>query len=631
MPVLLPKTLTLTHRLALISVLLPAAGHALTLGELQLQSYIGQPFRATIPYTLNADEALYSDCISLSKADGDIPDLDNASITLRSRNERSGMLLISSANLLGEPAIKVGIRIACENLNLSRSYTAFLEVAPLTASSLPVSSRTSTKQQTITTRSSTTLADIASRYYPASSSQYSLYLDKLLDANPDYGRDTPIAIDSEIVIPTQLRSRKKPEPKPVATETGLLRLDGALSSTPQPQTMRGSDAEYARLLEQKIAELNQLQEKMQLEVTQLNMRLVQMNSAASAPQAASASMASSATTIIASTASATSIPQPAPAELTEHQAPVAEDRSSSLVFWGTLGGLIFASLVALIVFLRRRSANGSAQWQQDDELSPADDISTQESPRTIVGFLTKNTMLSMLTRQERPPNIEVQDIAYDMEHAQALIAQGEVVEAIDVLYHCIDEDPTDIERWLMLFRLFRQQGMKTEYAQLARNLRHHPHDAADWELVRNIGAKLDPENPLYLREQAKPITQAASEAPAFEHTPEYARTLAPSKPIANDLQLDLASPENPDISLMTTLMQSSSAMPFPTQVAEPENHMLDLPDLSATGEEITAVSVHDKELEELALKIQAEPDEQIGILELDLEPPEPPKDDKKSS
>jgi hypothetical protein len=116
--------------------------------------------------------------------------------------------------------------------------------------------------------------------------------------------------------------------------------------------------------------------------------------------------------------------------------------------------------------------------------------------------------------------IEVSDYgSNDLAQIQVMLAQGDVAEAIDLLYKSIDEEPEDIERWLMLFRVFRQQGMKTEYANLAKNLRTIVRDEADWELVRNIGAKLDPDNHLYRRtENSLPeVAESANARPTSSH------------------------------------------------------------------------------------------------------------------
>jgi len=56
----------------------PAA--ALQLGELEVQSALGQPLRASIAYALRPDEQLFSDCVVIKPAFG-LPALDRATIT----------------------------------------------------------------------------------------------------------------------------------------------------------------------------------------------------------------------------------------------------------------------------------------------------------------------------------------------------------------------------------------------------------------------------------------------------------------------------------------------------------------------------------------------------------------------
>jgi hypothetical protein len=125
----------------------------------------------------------------------------------------------------------------------------------------------------------------------------------------------------------------------------------------------------------------------------------------------------------------------------------------------------------------------------------------------------------------------------------------------------------------MLFRLFRQQGMKTEYAHLAKNLRLIHHDAADWELVRNIGAKLDPDNPLYFR--------ASSRNAAPQHTANYAHAFGLDQPVhaKAKLDLDLEATLSPDLSMLLSMAQES---PPATRVrpATPDAIAMDVEELN---------------------------------------------------
>jgi hypothetical protein len=209
-------------------------------------------------------------------------------------------------------------------------------------------------------------------------------------------------------------------------------------------------------------------------------------------------------------------------------------------------------------------------------------------------------MMSMLHAPGQ--GIEVSDYgSNDLARIQIMLAQGDVSDAIDLLYKSIDEDPEDIERWLMLFRVFRQQGMKTEYAALAKNLRLVVKDEGDWELVRNIGAKLDPDNHLYRRTE-NPLNEVAeSMRPAGPH-----------------LDLDIH-PEVPAPSMMQAFLApktAATAAPLVAVAVAPavaeatEEILLDLHLPETTGNQIQGSDTLPTDVEEA-----------IPVFEVDLLPP----------
>ncbi|WP_348946424.1 hypothetical protein ABHF33_07755 [Chitinibacter sp. FCG-7] len=611
-----PCRTRIASSLALIGFLLPMSSQALTLGELELQSYVGQPFRAAVPYKTHSGETLTADCLNITAASStDLPGLGRASISLSSHNDRGGLIHIASQQMIGEPTIAFGIQIDCSGLQLTRNFTAFLNIAPAgeppaptqlkradssTANSLP-----NRDPQILIARSNTTLAELTKRYYPRGTPQYPRYLNKLISVNPGYDANTPIAAGTEIVIPDLLKSVKKPRPPVAKAESGLLRLDGEALPPAKPKAIPASSSDYTRELEQKVKDLNELQAKMQLEIAQLNLRLAQMNSLIASDVAAS--MVAPAAPAIASSASTASTAQPASKQVQAQpeaaSTPVQTSENTDWIWWlaGTAGLAAIAAAIALLV---RRKRN--VTWHEDDlSVQDTSHFGPNPVPRTAMGMLSKNTMMSMLHLGGSNQGIEVEEgIGNDMARAQMLIAQGETLEAIDVLYHCIDEDPTDIENWLMLFRLFRQQGMKTEYAHLAQNLKMIEHDSADWELVRNIGAKLDPENPLYFREPPKTT---------FEHTASYAHAFGLDQPEAKpELKLDLEAPVSPELSMMASLSQASAIPPqygsllIKPEPEAPQDHTIELPSLDAEHSlpDLSALEIQEQDDELLSFQVE---------------------------
>ena len=115
----------------------PSQAYAVSLGELNVQSQLGQPLNATVPLTLNKGESLPKDCINPS----------NAGTTL---NNPPGMrviapeaykpgtynLRVTTTNPLREPMYEISLLIDCPGTPvLMRQYVLMLDLvtAPLTS------------------------------------------------------------------------------------------------------------------------------------------------------------------------------------------------------------------------------------------------------------------------------------------------------------------------------------------------------------------------------------------------------------------------------------------------------------------------------------------------------------------
>jgi len=109
---------------------LPAA--ALELGDVKVNSSLGQPLRASIAYALGANEAISGTCVSLAAATqgGGLP-----SITRGSVNVANGTITITSQAVVREPLLSMRINVRCPYTpRLSRDYMLFVDPAqPVTS------------------------------------------------------------------------------------------------------------------------------------------------------------------------------------------------------------------------------------------------------------------------------------------------------------------------------------------------------------------------------------------------------------------------------------------------------------------------------------------------------------------
>jgi hypothetical protein len=97
-----------------------AAGSAaaLELGELQLQSALGQPLRASVAYALSANEIIQDACVTVRSGGRDLPGLHNASVRVS-----KGVISIAGRSPVTEPILSATVVIDCPySAHVSRSY-----------------------------------------------------------------------------------------------------------------------------------------------------------------------------------------------------------------------------------------------------------------------------------------------------------------------------------------------------------------------------------------------------------------------------------------------------------------------------------------------------------------------------
>ncbi|WP_144290294.1 type IV pilus assembly protein FimV [Chitinilyticum litopenaei] len=565
------------------------AAMAFSASDIRTVSHIGQPYVGRIALQLGPDEQLSERCIRVIPDGGDLPSIGQAQVQLIER-DAGATLVVRSYNAVGEPMVGFLVELDCGQIQWSRQFTVFLDPAPV-----PVEAPTTAVNVSppVVTRGGrlmkedTTLAELAARRNQPGTAAYRRDLARLQKANPDIGDpDATIPAGSRVVIPA--RPRPAPVSKPAtSTASGVpagpsltLSEPGVAAGKPRLSAAPIKDANYIAELERKVALMEELQGKLELEVAQLQTRLNALNASTAALASATGQLA------VASQAASPAAQAAAPVKPTAETAPKATPRYQApgmgQLGWLALGGVVLGGLIGFWVWRMRRRRR--EDWD-DDQIA-----SSFAAARTAV--MTQLAMRAARSKDERLTQqsqfrhtimlngIEVADADVSlMDRATLLISQGEIDEAIEVLQEAINESPKDVERWLMLFRLFRQQAMKSDYAILARRFLNQPHDHDDWELVRNIGARLDPENPLYER----PAREAAPKAEPPRAEPDLAldaeRALAAA---SGETPRAAAAAAEKDAELMDFFSHPDTHLPEKKPYGEiqpPEAISLDLPPL----------------------------------------------------
>ena len=120
---------TLFPLVALGGSLVAAPAAALELGEVSVQSSLGQPLRASIAYALAPSEMLSNTCVSVSsgQSTGGLPGIGKSRVRIT-----ESAILIAGETVVREPMLGARVTINCPYTpNLSREYMLFVDPATL--------------------------------------------------------------------------------------------------------------------------------------------------------------------------------------------------------------------------------------------------------------------------------------------------------------------------------------------------------------------------------------------------------------------------------------------------------------------------------------------------------------------
>jgi hypothetical protein len=99
---------------AILSVILVFPAYALTVDNLALKSYIGQPFMAEMTVHADEGEKISNKCFSLSDTiDSNIPSLAHARFAVHMTDKKQGSLTISSSDVIASPLLRMSLHINC--------------------------------------------------------------------------------------------------------------------------------------------------------------------------------------------------------------------------------------------------------------------------------------------------------------------------------------------------------------------------------------------------------------------------------------------------------------------------------------------------------------------------------------
>jgi pilus assembly protein FimV len=505
----------LVFRLRLTPLLLglfvgPAA--ALTLGEVRVLSHLGEPLHATLPVRLDADEVLEARCLKL------VPDRDglgSASLVLNARlalREQVGEVVISSRQGVTDPILRFNLQVQCGHGFHSREYTLLLD-PPQLAPAVAGSAKGGGDSGAAAAISATPLPEQPRRQRPAAPPRA-----QTPKAAPEPAR----LQDSQ----PRLRLSNADDSRPVAgsaragTGTGgfQLRLSADLDvsrlgkklSVNESRELKNklqliqSDDEMAEILRLR----NQIQtlETQMLALRQKTIEVMGLDTAsvpaAPAPLAPPEPAALPGSETMPQAGPDPVMAAPAQARLPPDgrgpamSRPVGNSQLGSwtdYLIWGLVAAVTLGFGYMLWLY-RGQHADASGLPNLFDEHGNDTAARNQPISRRLVNRSAADA------EPNSPDNAEIvvpEKDRWAIEEAQILIAQGWREQAISLLVEQIESNPYQLDIWLMLFEIHQKAGNREAFAVLAERFRSIAKGLPVWNTIRQMGAAMDPDNPLY--------------------------------------------------------------------------------------------------------------------------------------
>jgi len=463
---------------ALLAIILMASSSivaALGLGNIDVQSGLGEPLRATIKLE-GENKSLDSACFKLLRSRDQYPSSElRALITIRENGPGNTSLLIKSQQIFNDPIVRLTLTADCEN-QISREYVLLLDPPPFDHNT---SSSTSS-----TFDNSVESIAIENTQQPEAKSLPNKEI-------------TNSSQPQTIPIPSS-KPRKKPVAKTPSIKEEIISGNPAarFSESEEPRlVLSGGEAEYMR--QDFIESPLKLQMSVDLQDWPTN------DTSALSPDEVSDEVTAMANRLAYLETQMTALQQRNQELESLRIKTAALPSGDDALNWATLLVYTFVTLVVIgfigvAEWLRRRAGQRQldaeiAIWEvltptdhlsedESDELMTSADADMVSSSQTKAG----NKKPSALPQQATQPSHKLFDDGVGatvnediLEQAEVFVAHGRANLAIVLLEDYLNEFPSSSPApWLMLLDLLQRDGLKEEFEAAAIECKRHFNVAA---------------------------------------------------------------------------------------------------------------------------------------------------------
>lgn len=519
------------------ALMLPCSTQAVSIGEITLQSRLGEPLRAQVSLTIDNGERIDDSCLSLLAPNPDTDStgyLTRAELTIKTEGARQYIAIVSHKQF-NDAFARLWLQIKCPGMgSISKTLTVLPDLSepapqtPITPPVVPASTQDTLSQPAQETHVNA----------PAS--------------NPGSTKTLPPPVKkhdtSRKVHPVRKQHPSSAQSINKTGRTGYFRLK--LSGDPIDESRIGkiSPEERAFLLErQKLLDADD--QTASFLALQNQVKLLQDELGAIKSQLAQLGAASSIAPVAASAATADMPAQRKPAIAAK---PPAVQQSDSALQNGLFAALGMLSILALWQGLRHYTKVKSRieiKPQQNAEplINPADDAAITAASFTKPSFQpAAGIPLNDALPQKIAPTVSEEDSM--LEEAGLYAAHGHQAKAAEILRDIVDRYPAKVEAWTLLLSLYASLRKTSEFEKAAREFLMHHRDDPSWPGIQAQGRALDKSNSLYADDDSKlspppPLQQSTGPEEATEIHP-AADLPAPDKTHALDFVLDSSPAKN---------------------------------------------------------------------------------------
>jgi tetratricopeptide (TPR) repeat protein len=489
-------TWVLRHSIPLglaLALSLPCLAQAIGIGDIVLQSHLGEPLKAKVSLSLGDNESISADCLALTVPDSGSPDdfLTQASVSLQ--QDKGTTVLIRGLQPLNQMFVRLQLQVRCPGQgSVSRTFTVLPSpdaapgALPIVDPS-PIQSPTTGTATPIKTKPASRPASAPS---PRQSNRNPRAATKLAQASDD--RSAPITRKAPEIGEFHLRLSTS-----VIDTSRIGKLDEAERNkilAQQRQLDQDDQTASFLALQHQVVELQE-----ELKLMRLQMAQGITPAAGSAPAPARPASAP---------AAAAPAKPAAPAA-----APVPEPDT------GLVGNLTLALIAILLLLLGLRQYNKrlKSQWTgasivlEDGEVDPvpAPAQPAQPSPLTEATPLPSDKVPAPAAPESVPVPVPPtqaavtepqQESDWVIEEAELYAVHGHPDLAIQILEKLLEQSPDKPQAWLLLLSILSSLDRREDFEQAAHRFATLDTEQTYWKEVQALGQRIDKDNPLYFGE-----------------------------------------------------------------------------------------------------------------------------------